>query len=161
MLGLVALLTCALPGTGAADVLMKQGLVQLHQRAATVVRAKVVDVRSAWNPEGTLIFTYARLAVLEHYKGSGPGSLEIRVPGGKVGSYRITADSMPRFEPGTEVLVFLTTWNDGALKVAGYVQGLSLVEPSPGGPRLRGGSLDGRRLGDVERDLRSRRGGHE
>jgi hypothetical protein len=138
-----------------ADVLIKQDFADLHARAEKMVRARVIDVRSTWNVDGSFIFTHVTLDVLQRHKGSGPSRLVVRVPGGKVAAYRISAESMPVFQVGDEVLVFLTRWPDGALKVEGYVQGLSRLVPSPQGPVLHGGALDKRLLGDVERELRA------
>lgn len=138
-----------------ADVLIKQDFADLHARAETIVRARVVAVQSTWNADRSFIFTHVTLDVLERHKGSGAQRLQVRVPGGKVGAYRISAESMPVFQVGDEVIAFLTRWQDGALKVAGYVQGLSRLVPSPQGPVLHGGALDKRLLGDVERELRA------
>ncbi len=147
----------ALPTVWAAeaDVLIKQDFADLHARAETIVRARVVAVQSTWNADRSFIFTHVTLDVLDRHKGSGPQRLQVRVPGGKVGAYRISAESMPVFEAGDEVIVFLTRWQDGAFKVAGYLQGLSRLVPSPQGPLLHGGALDKRLLGDVERELRA------
>ncbi len=126
----------------------------LRQAAERVVRAKVVSVRSDWNVDRSFIFTYVSLGVQQDYKGSGPSVLEVRVPGGEVAGRSISAEGMPQFRLGDEVVVFLTRWDDGTVKVLGYFQGLSRVVPSPQGPVLRGGTLDNRLLADVEREIR-------
>jgi hypothetical protein len=139
----------------AADVLIRQDFAALHGRAERLIRARVASVQSAWTADGSFIYSFVALDVLHQYKGSGPGLVQVRVPGGRVGGYRIWAASMPQFQGGEEVLVFLTRWPDGAFKVAGYAQGLSRVVSSPQGAVLHGGTLDGRLLADVERELRA------
>jgi hypothetical protein len=154
-LALGGLLTFQAIASAGADVLIKQTFGDLYAQAEKIVRARVVAVQSNWNADRSFIFTEVTLDVLQQHKGSEPGRLMVRVPGGMVGGYRISADSMPRFQVGDEVLVFLTRWQDGALKVAGYAQGLSRLAPSPQGPVLHGGALDKRLLGDVERELQA------
>ena len=152
--GSVAAILLALTiGHAFADVQIKLSPKELHGYAERIVRGKISSVRSEWNPDRTFIFTYATVAVERYHKGSGPAAFEIRVPGGKVGSYSITADSMPRFEQGDDVLVFLGRWNDGAIRVEGYTQGVSRVVSSPKGPMLRGGALDGRSMSEAAKEL--------
>jgi hypothetical protein len=136
-----------------ADTYIKLGPKELQQLSERVVRAKVTGVRSEWNVGRTFVFTYVTLDVQRYHKGSGPSTIEVRVPGGKVGNYSVTAESMPKFESGDDVLVFLSRWNDGAIKVEGYFQGVSRVVPSPKGPMLRGGSLDNRLLNEAEQEI--------
>jgi hypothetical protein len=148
-------LFAATPQSALADTYIKAGSKDLHQRSERVVRAKVTSVRSEWNAQRSFIFTYVTLTVQRYHKGSGPLALEVRVPGGKVGNYSVTAESMPQFEPGEDVFVFLSRWNDGAIKVEGYFQGVSRVVPSPKGLVLRGGSLDSRLLVEAEKEMSS------
>jgi len=156
LLILAAFLLFAAPRRSAlADTYIKVGSKDLHRLSERVVRAKVTSVRSEWNADRSFIFTYVTLAVGRSYKGSGPAVVEVRVPGGKVGNYSVSAESMPQFEPGEDVFVFLSRWNDGAIKVEGYFQGVSRVVPSPKGLLLRGGSLDNRLLIEAEKEMSS------
>jgi hypothetical protein len=146
--------TAFAPGMVHADVQIKMDLPALESRAERIVRAHVTGVHSAWNADHSFIYTQVTLDVAETYKGKGAATVTVRVPGGKVGNYRISATSMPEFSVGDDVVVFLTRWHDGAFKVAGYAQGLSRISASPTGPVLRGGTLHLRRVDDVERELR-------
>lgn len=147
-----ALCVVALPTS--ADVIEKLDTAKLRTRAETIVRASVGQVTSRWTTDHSFIFTFVTLHVLETYKGRAPSTLQVRVPGGRVGAYQISAHSMPEFRSGEEIVVFLTRWQDGAYKVAGYHQGLSNVVPSASGRILRGGALDRRALHEVEPLLR-------
>ena len=52
------------------------------------------------------------------------------------------------------MLVFLTTWDDGTLKVLGYAQGKSRVVPDGQGlERLVGGSADGLTVQGAVREI--------
>ncbi|MGH7846177.1 MAG: hypothetical protein ACREQW_13545, partial [Candidatus Binatia bacterium] len=136
-----------------ADSYISLGPKELQLLSERVVRVKVTGVRSEWNTGRTFVFTYVTLDIQRYHKGAGPATIEVRVPGGKVGNYSVTAESMPKFETGDDVLVFLSHWNDGAIKVEGYFQGVSRVVASPKGPMLRGGSLDNRLLNEAEKEI--------
>ena len=63
-------------------------------------------------------------------------------------------DEAPQFQKGDSVVVFLTRWDDGAMKVTGYSQGVSkVVTDKLGNQLLQGGSADGRLLSDLARQL--------
>lgn len=154
VLSAVACVVVMATGWASADTFLRLSFGDLRRLAERVVRAKVVSVRSDWNVDRSFIFTYVSLGVQQDYKGSGPSVLEVRVPGGEVAGRSISAEGMPQFRLGDEVVVFLTRWDDGTVKVLGYFQGLSRIVPSPQGPVLRGGTLDNRLLADVEREIR-------
>jgi hypothetical protein len=89
-----------------------------------VVTAKVVEVRSAWDPQGRIILTDAILAVDESIVGLTEDRLSVRTFGGEVEGFVVEAAGFPRFEEGEELLVFLRPEPvDGHLRVTGYQMG--------------------------------------
>jgi hypothetical protein len=101
---------------------------QLGDGARLVVRGEVVDVRSYWNEKKTKIFTSARVAVDETYKGSGNGTIDVVQLGGVVGNVKVTVHGALAWTPGEEVILFLEpleTQSAGPerYQVSGFSQG--------------------------------------
>ena len=89
---------------GPADV------ASLTSAADAVVRAKVMRTTSGWaggDPQSGLIYTTVELQPLEWWKGAGPASVTVRVPGGEVGELGQVAQGAATFARGDEVVVFL------------------------------------------------------
>jgi hypothetical protein len=81
---------------------------ELVSRSAQIVRGKVIDLRSEWDPEGTHIYTYVDVRVDEAIKNAIYGELiKLRVLGGTVGDIRMTVYGMLSFTPDEEVILFL------------------------------------------------------
>ena len=100
------------------------------------------------------IHTNVTIAVERYVRGAGPSELRVRTPGGQVDGEAVLAHGAPSFTVGEKVLVFLTRWEDGVAKVAGYVQGKSTVTTGADGKaRLRGGVAAGRSLRGVTDEL--------
>src|SRR5262245_13815138 len=137
-----------------ASTFLKVDIPTLKSMSESVVRGHVVDVRSAWNDEGTAIFTYVTLEVTGRLHGNAADQLVIRVPGGTVGDFTTVMEGAPEFEPGDDVVAFIARWYDGVPMVAGYAQGLSRVHPDRlGNLMLRGGLADGMPMSELGRQL--------
>lgn len=152
-----ALLTAAvlsLPATAFSTTLIKADVPMLRQASESVVRAQVESIESAWNDQHTMIFTYVTLSKVQTLHGKAVGQVTVRVPGGTVDGQTIVMDEAPQFQQGDSVVVFLTRWDDGAMKVTGYSQGVSkVVTDSLGNQLLQGGSAGGQLLSDLAREL--------
>jgi hypothetical protein len=99
---------------------------QLGDGSQLVVRGEVVDVRSYWNEKKTKIFTSARVAVAETYKGSGGGTIDVVQLGGVVGNVKVTVQGALSWTPGEEVVLFLEPVASGSAGPASYqVSGFS------------------------------------
>jgi hypothetical protein len=121
-----------------------------------VIQARVVEMRSDWNPEHTYIFTQVTLKVLRSLSGDVAGTVTVRVPGGTVDGFTVQMHGAPEFALNQNVVVFLDRWDDGVPMVNGYFQGLARVEPDlAGNPVLRGGVADGLPLTELERRVRT------
>jgi hypothetical protein len=152
----VALGAMFLAGTSltSASTFLKVDIPTLKGMSESVVRGHVLDVRSAWNDEGTAIFTYVTLQVTGRLHGKADNQLVIRVPGGTVGDFTSVMEGAPAFEPGDDVVAFIARWFDGVPMVAGYAQGLSRVHPDRlGNLMLQGGLADGMPMTELGRQL--------
>ena len=143
-----------LPATAFSTTLIKADVPMLRQASESVVRAQVESIKSAWNDQHNMIFTYVTLSKVQTLHGKAVDQVTVRVPGGTADGKTILMDEAPQFQKGDSVVVFLTRWDDGAMKVTGYSQGVSkVVTDKLGNQLLQGGSADGRLLSDLARQL--------
>ncbi len=137
-----------------ATVILEADVSALAQESESVVHARVVDIRSDWNDEQTMIFTHVTLDVVRTLRGQHQNQVVVRVPGGSVDGFTVDMPGAPRFSKGN-VVVFLGSWDDGIARVVGYFQGLSQVVPDRlGNLRLQGGSANGLSLPQLAKRVR-------
>jgi hypothetical protein len=137
-----------------ASTFLKIDLPTLNRMSESVVHARVAEMHSAWNADGSMIFTDVTLEVLGRLRGTADSIVTVRVPGGTVGDFTSEMEGAPRFEEGEQVIVFLARWHDGVPMVAGYAEGLSFVHPdSAGRAVLHGGLADGLPMAELKRQL--------
>jgi hypothetical protein len=118
--------------------------------ADRVVVGKVINLEGAWDEDMIFIHTVVTVAVERRVAGETGRQIQVRVPGGQVDGVGQVVHGAPSFQLGERVLLFLTTWEDGAAKVLGYVQGKSSVVPGDRGvPRTVGGVAGERSLKSV------------
>ena len=142
-------------GVVPASVFLKEDVGSLKKQSEAVVHAKVVDVRSYWNADHSVIFTDVALDVKGRLHGTSDNLIIVRVPGGKVSDYTMEMEGTPQFAVDDEVVAFIARWHDGAPMVAGYFQGLSKVDHDRlGNAFLRGGVADGLPMSELARQLR-------
>ena len=138
----------------AASTFLKVDIPTLKTMSESVVQANVVDVRSAWNDEGSAIFTFVTLEVTGRLHGTAEGLIVVRVPGGTVGEFTSEMEGAPKFQQGDEVVAFISRWRDGVAMVAGYAEGLSRVNHDQrGNLMLKGGLADGMPMSELGRQL--------
>ena len=138
-----------------ASTFLKEDVNSLKKQAEAVVHAKVVDVRSYWNADQSVIFTDVALEVKGRLHGSSDDLIIVRVPGGTVDDFTQEMEGAPRFDVGEEVVTFIGRWKDGAPMVAGYFQGVSRINrDSLGNAILRGGVAEGLPMSELARQLR-------
>lgn len=138
----------------AASTFLKVDIPTLKRMSESVVHASVVDVRSAWNDEGSAIFTYVTLEVRGRLHGTSSNQIVVRVPGGTVGDFTSEMEGAPQFQQGDEIVAFIGRWHDGVPMVAGYAQGLSKVSHDRLGNKVLGGGLaDGLPMTELSRQL--------
>lgn len=151
---LLAVIAIAGVSIAAASTFLKVDIPTLKKMSESVVHAKVVDVRSAWNDEGSAIFTFVTLDVKGRLHGAAADQMVVRVPGGTVGDFTSEMEGAPRFHKNDEVVAFIARWDDGVPMVAGYAEGLSKVKHDQlGNLMLEGGLADGMPMSDLARQL--------
>jgi hypothetical protein len=140
--------------TAVASTFLQVDLPTLKRMSESVVNAKVVDMRSEWNAEGSAIFTYVTLDVKGRLHGTAANQIVVRVPGGTVGDFTSEMEGAPQFHRGDNVVAFIARWYDGVPMVAGYAQGLSKVNVDrTGNAILEGGLADGMPVSELGRQL--------
>ena len=142
-------------GLAGASTFLKEDVASLKKQSEAVVHAKVVDVRSYWDPTGSTIFTDVTLDVKGRLHGSSDNQIIVRVPGGTVGDFTVEMEGAPKFDMDDDVVAFIARWYDGVPMVAGYFQGLMKVQHDKlGNDFLRGGVADGLAMSELARQLR-------
>ena len=82
-------------------------LVELVERAETIVAGEVLELESSWTENRSTIFTTVTLRVDQRVKGAGQEVVRFRIPGGVVGDQAMLVTHSPRFSVGERSLVFL------------------------------------------------------
>jgi len=95
----------------------------LGQQSELVFRGKVVSVDSYWNSKHTKIFTRARIAADETYKGDSRSIVDVIQIGGTVGNVKVTVQGALQWTPGEEVLLFAEPYDGFTYQVSGFSQG--------------------------------------
>jgi hypothetical protein len=88
-----------------------------------------VRAESRW--ENGSIWTVTTFDVMETLKGQLPGQIEVRLPGGRVGHLTSAVEGTPKFNPGSEAVVFLQRSPAGGFTVAGWVEGSFRISRDP------------------------------
>src|SRR5690349_12474755 len=79
-----------------------------------------------------VVYSYIRLRIDEVLKGKGlPSEVVLKQLGGEAGDLGTMIYGMPHFETGKRVLLYLDTWNDGALRVHQWFLGKFDIKLDP------------------------------
>src|SRR5215469_4339685 len=120
-LATAAVLAAATAPRASATTLERLSLTQLASAADLVVRARCTATASRW--ERGSIWTISDFEVLEHYKGTPPAQLAVRVPGGRIGHLAMNVEAAPKFRSGEEGILFLEKTALGDYAVTGWTEG--------------------------------------
>ncbi len=89
-------------------IMIKLDLEDLTGNSDLVIRAKVDNIRCAWNEDQTEVSSYASLSLTEPIKGiPQEKEMTVKYPGGCIGDIVTWAEDAPVFQSGEEVIVFL------------------------------------------------------
>jgi len=116
-----------------ATTLARLSLNQLTAAADHVARVRCVSAESHW--ENGTIWTVTTFDVVETMKGNLPAQVTVRLPGGRVGHLTATVDGTPKFDPGTEAILFLERSHSGGFSVSGWVEGTFRIARDPASGR--------------------------
>jgi hypothetical protein len=83
---------------------------ELVNEAQTIVRARVLEVRSAWaeSPQGRVIKTYVTVAVEKQLKGTAAPQLTLAFLGGELDGQGMRVSGMPQFAVGQVEVLFIS-----------------------------------------------------
>ncbi|HEU4333153.1 MAG TPA: hypothetical protein VFT32_01545, partial [Candidatus Eisenbacteria bacterium] len=134
----------AAAGTAAATIVLRVTPRELADRAGLVVEGRVAAVDVRWDADRTCIHTWATISVERTHKGANAASIQVKVPGGRVGDEEVRVDGTAKFEAGEECFLFL--WKDraGDWLVLGEAQGkFRIRQDAKTGVRMAENSVKG------------------
>ncbi|OFW26627.1 MAG: hypothetical protein A3H27_03060 [Acidobacteria bacterium RIFCSPLOWO2_02_FULL_59_13] len=114
-----------------ATSLLPMGLDDLTAASHAIVHGRIAASRTEWNQDRSLIFTVYTVVPTGYLKGRLGPSFELREPGGERDGLRMSIPSVPVFQVGQEVLVFVWTDCRGRHQVTGFEQGTLGVQTDP------------------------------
>ena len=110
----------ALPAFSTVAVLTSDA--DLTRSSRVILEGEVLSAMSQW--EGDVIYSYIEVSVDRVLKGRLKGStVVVKQIGGTVGETSWILHGSPAFKKGERVLLFLDTWDDGALRVSHLFMG--------------------------------------
>jgi hypothetical protein len=109
----------------------------LTQESTDILYGKCSDIKSEWDNEQNIIYTYITVIPEAFVKGNQNPEIVITVPGGRVGNIIYEVSEMPVFEPGEEVFTFLWKHPSGKnLVTGGYLGKLKIEKDRITGERM-------------------------
>ena len=116
LLACLLVVTCCEAAFATTAIVPRDEEMVVESRA--IVTGKVIGLSTGVDPNTDLVYTYTRLQVSAVLKGSiTEGEIVLKELGGETPDRGTQIWGMPRFEFGQEVLLYLNTWPDGALRV--------------------------------------------
>ncbi len=103
---------------------LKTNWAQRVNLSENIIRGQVVEVKSYWNPERTIIYTDVTIAIDEHIKGNGLNQVTITVPGGTVGNDTLWVSDTPQYKVGDYSVTLL----ESSGQVTGGPDGVYLLQ---------------------------------
>lgn len=142
-----------LAGVLCATTLQRLSLDEMVRDSTSIVRAKAAVAGASQH--GSLIYTAYRLTILETLKGKQVATMDVVVPGGRVGGLRQTIPGAPHLASGKEYVVFVWTSKQGVNHIIGLSQGLfDVVKDAKGNLTLKRSATDARMLDGAGRVVR-------
>jgi hypothetical protein len=107
---------------------IKLSAKDLTDESTAVLYGKCSGVKSEWNADRSIIFTYVTVVPEEYIKGNLGTEVVLTIPGGQVGDIIYEVSDMPVFAEGEETVAFIWTNPDGKNLVTGGAQGKMKIE---------------------------------
>ena len=101
---------------------------ELAKESSAVLYGRCSSVKSEWNENRSMIYTYVTVAAEGYIKGNLGSEAVIAVPGGKVDDILYEVSEMPVFTEGEEVVAFVWTNPEGKNLITGGYQGRIKIE---------------------------------
>jgi hypothetical protein len=105
-----------------AATLEKLSVEEMAQKSTLIVRGRVTGC--AGETRGPVIYTRCSVAVSESWKGHPGTQISFVVPGGTAQGLTQTFTGTPKFDSGTEYVLFLWAGRSGTNQVIGLSQGI-------------------------------------
>ena len=124
MIGFAIALLLVFTSAAGGTVFLPAELNDVVDGSQTIVRGRVVDVRSEMTAARRSIHSFVTLAVEERLKGSAGETVVFRIPIGQVGRYKRIIVGAPEFKVGDDVFVFLRGTGPAVPTLFGLSQGV-------------------------------------
>jgi hypothetical protein len=116
LVGCLLVIACSQAAQATTAVVPRDDEMVVESRA--IVTGRVIGLSTSVDANTELVYTYIRLEVNSVLKGSiTTREIVLKELGGETRDRGTQIFGMPRFEAGQDVLVYLNTWPDGALRV--------------------------------------------
>jgi len=122
-----------------ATTVSRASFDDLVQKSTAIVRARVTGSYSA--ARGSLIYTYYKIQVLDHWKGPASTQVEVQVPGGTFNGQQQNIAGTPQLTEGAEYVFFLWTGPSGATHLLGLSQGVLDMSTNAAGEAVVAGQV--------------------
>ena len=97
-------------------------------KSRDVIHGIVKEVRSEWNENHSMIYTYVKLEVLDVFKGEPRDEVVIQIWGGSVGDSGVWVEDEPELEKGMEIIVHTILTENGNLGIYDGQRGVYMVK---------------------------------
>ncbi|HKF58405.1 MAG TPA: hypothetical protein VKJ45_23380, partial [Blastocatellia bacterium] len=105
---------------------------QMVISSRAIIRAKVISQTCGFDSRHNIVYTYVTVRIREVLKGQISSSeIVLKEPGGQVDTLGSVVFGSPTFTSGEEVILYLDTWADGALRVHDMFLGKFSVTVDP------------------------------
>jgi len=105
---------------------------QMVISSRAIIRAKVISQTCGFDSRHNIVYTYVTVRIREVLKGQISSSeIVLKEPGGQVDSLGSVVFGSPTFTSGEEVILYLDTWADGAIRVHDMFLGKFSVTVDP------------------------------
>jgi len=133
LLGCLFVLACGEAALASTAIVPKDDEMVVESRA--IITGRVIGLSCAVDPSTNRVYTYIRLEVGTVLKGAiAEREIVLKELGGETAELGTMIFGAPKFEQGQQVLLYLNTWPDGALRVhQGFLGEFNInVDPSTG-----------------------------
>lgn len=120
-----------LPFTETKAQVKKMTAKDLTEQSTAVFYGKCSKIKSEWNENKSIIYTYVTVVPEEYIKGNLGAEAVISVPGGRVDDIIYEVSEMPVFVEGEDVVAFIWTNPEGKNLVTGGSQGKMKIDKDP------------------------------
>ena len=126
--GLIIIWFLILSPQQSAGQVKKMSAKDLTEESTAVLYGKCSKIKSEWNKEKTIIYTYVTIVPEDYIKGNLGSEAVIVIPGGKVDDIVYEVSEMPAFVEGEDVMAFIWTDHSGRNLITGGSQGKLKIE---------------------------------